>query len=166
MSEGASSGRRRLLGLLLWTMVPAGCGELFTAAPDDGDLFDAPLPGLAPHELATFARGDAEFGRSFSPAEGLGPLFNNTSCASCHSGDGRGRPENALVRFGAHPDHARHQGAPQLQDRAIGGAVPERLPSGVPYSVRLPPPGLRSGSDRGDPRRGDSGPRGPRRPGR
>src|SRR5688572_8517358 len=115
----------------IWiALVAAGCGDLFTVAPDDGDLFDAPIDGLARDELATFLRGDAEFGRSFFPADGLGPLFNNVSCASCHSGDGRGRPENALVRFGEPPDFAPHLGGPQLQDRAIGGAVPETLPPG------------------------------------
>ncbi|MBW3656560.1 MAG: hypothetical protein KY444_10665 [Gemmatimonadetes bacterium] len=29
----------------------------------------------------------------------MGPIFNNVSCASCHSGDGCGRPENGFIRF-------------------------------------------------------------------
>ncbi|MGH7457664.1 MAG: di-heme oxidoredictase family protein [Longimicrobiaceae bacterium] len=33
-----------------------------------------------------------------------------------------------------------HLGGPQLQDKAIAGAVPERLPEGVQTSFRLPPP--------------------------
>jgi CxxC motif-containing protein (DUF1111 family) len=118
----------------------AGCEDLFTAAPADADLLDAPLPGLTADELAAFVRGDAEFGRAFSASAGLGPLFNNVSCASCHSGDGRGRPENALVRFGTAPDYASHLGGPQLQTRAIGGAVAERFPDGMARSLRLPPP--------------------------
>lgn len=118
----------------------AGCDALVTEAPDDGDLMDAPLPGLTAEERAAFVRGDEEFGRTFAIQDGLGPIFNNVSCASCHSGDGRGRPENALVRFGAPPDMAVEAGGPQLQDRAIPGAVPETLPAGVPVSRRLPPP--------------------------
>ena len=118
----------------------AGCDVLVTEAPDDGDLMDAPLPGLTAEERAAFVRGDEAFGRTFSIQDGLGPIFNNVSCASCHSGDGRGRPENALVRFGAPPDMAVEAGGPQLQDRAIPGAVPETLPAGVPVSRRLPPP--------------------------
>ncbi|HWO88373.1 MAG TPA: di-heme oxidoredictase family protein, partial [Gemmatimonadales bacterium] len=99
-----------------------------------------PVGGLSAEELATFVRGDQEFGRRFSPADGLGPIFNNTSCASCHSGDGRGRLENALVRFSLGSDPALALGGPQLQDRAIPGAIPEVLPGGVNVSIRLPPP--------------------------
>ena len=115
------------------------CSDLLTETPSDADLFDAPLPGLTPAEQAAFLRGDEEFGRTFAIADGLGPLFNNTACAACHSGDGRGRPENALVRFGGDPDDPL-PGEPQLQDRAIPGAVRETLPDGAVASVRLPPP--------------------------
>ncbi len=101
---------------------------------------DGPLPGLSRAELAAFVEGDEQFGRAFSPREGLGPIFNNASCASCHSGDGRGRPENALTRFSIGTDPVPHLGGAQLQDRAISGAEPERLPEGVDTSVRLPPP--------------------------
>lgn len=121
-------------------LATGACGDLFTTAPPSDDVFDAPLPGLSRGELAAFVRGDAEFARAFSVAEGLGPIFNNVACASCHSGDGRGRPENALVRFGAPPDYATGLGGPQLQNRAIGGAAAERLPDGVAFSRRLPPP--------------------------
>ncbi len=122
------------------TLLALGCSEILTSAPSDSDLFDAPLPGLTPEQMAAFDRGDEQFGRAFAPAEGLGPIFNNTACAACHSGDGRGRPENNLVRFGVSPDLARHLGGPQLQTQAISGAVPETLPAGVPASIRLPPP--------------------------
>ncbi|HYJ80183.1 MAG TPA: di-heme oxidoredictase family protein [Longimicrobiaceae bacterium] len=117
-----------------------GCDGVTTAAPDPGEVFDGPLPGLTAAERAAFVRGDAAFGRPFSPAEGLGPIFNNVSCASCHSADGRGRPANALTRFGSGSDLLRHLGGPQLQDRAIPGAVAEQLPAGVAFSLRLPPP--------------------------
>ena len=126
-----------LLGICLGTLA---CDDLFTEAPDDADLFDAPLDGLTQEELAAFARGDAAFGAAFTAATGLGPIFNNSSCAGCHSGDGRGRPENALLRFGEAPDFARDLGGPQLQDKAIPGAVPEEFPGGIPFSIRLPPP--------------------------
>lgn len=129
-----------LLASFAGAICSAGCDTLFTEAPPDGDQFDAPLPGLTETERAAFARGDAEFGRAFSPATGLGPIFNNVACAACHSGDGRGRPENMLVRFSRGADPMLAAGGPQLQDRAIPGAVPERLPAGVDVSVRLPPP--------------------------
>lgn len=95
----------RVLSLRSWLsagavmVTVAACDTLLTEAPVDEDLFDAPLPGLTPEEQRAFARGDEAFGQRFSATTGLGPIFNNASCADCHSGDGRGRPENALTRF-------------------------------------------------------------------
>jgi hypothetical protein len=97
----------------------AGCDDLFTTSPSDDDLFDAPLDGLSPAELAAFVEGDEQFGVQFRPADGLGPIFNDVSCAACHSGDGRGRRENALVRISRGADPALDVGGPQIQDRAI-----------------------------------------------
>ena len=90
--------------------------------------------------MAVFLRGDEGFEQAFSPATGVGPIFNNVACAACHSGDGRGRLSNALTRFSRGSDLALDEGGPQLQDRAIAGAVPEVLPAGVDVSIRLPPP--------------------------
>lgn len=117
-----------------------GCSQLLTTAPEAGDVFDSPLEGLTGEELAAFTQGDAQFARAFAPAEGLGPIFNNVSCASCHSGDGRGRPENALTRFGLGGGPAIELGGPQLQTQALPGALAEVLPAGVESSLRLPPP--------------------------
>jgi len=126
--------------LLFLLLLAAGCEQLVTEAPDPGDLFDAAIDGLTADERAAFATGDAEFGRAFAPADGLGPIFNNVSCASCHSGDGRGRPENVLVRIAIGASRAEELGGPQIQDKAIPGAVAETLPAGVDVSRRLPPP--------------------------
>jgi CxxC motif-containing protein (DUF1111 family) len=119
----------------------AGCTVVSTTPPDDGEVFDAPLPGLTASELAAFARGDEEFERRFAASSGLGPIFNNVSCASCHSGDGRGLPSNILIRIGTPEDeyHTAH-GGPQIQDKSIAGIEPERLPVGIAMSRRLPPP--------------------------
>lgn len=122
------------IGLLL------GCDSFLTEVPDPGDLLDGPVEGLTPEELAAFIAGDEQFGRPFTRAAGLGPIFNDVSCAACHSGDGRGRPENALVRISRGLDPALDVGGPQIQDRAIPGAVAEVIPDGVDISVRLPPP--------------------------
>ncbi len=43
-----------------------------------------PLPGLTPGERDRFRRGEVVFRREFTPAAGLGPLFNSTSCVECH----------------------------------------------------------------------------------
>jgi CxxC motif-containing protein (DUF1111 family) len=117
------------------------CDHLATEAPPDGDVFDGPIEGLTAAELAAFARGDAEFERRFAPSTGLGPIFNNASCAACHSGDGRGFLDNALQRIGSESDDfLRGVGGPQIQDKAIPGAEPEQVPPGVAVSLRLPPP--------------------------
>lgn len=131
---------KRLFLLALGGVVILACDSLLTAPPDDNDLFDAPLPGLTAEELAVFVRGDGEFARRFAAADGLGPIFNNVSCLACHPGDGRGSPENILTRFSRGRDLLFELGGPQLQDKAIPGAVVETLPEGVDSSRRLPPP--------------------------
>jgi CxxC motif-containing protein (DUF1111 family) len=131
---------------LLSALAATACDHLTTVAPPDGDVFDAPVEGLSDAELAAFARGDAEFGRQFAPNTGLGPIFNDVSCATCHSGDGRGQLRNALTRIGDQSNaFLADVGGPQIQDKAIPGAHPEQVPDGVPVSVRLPPPVFGSG---------------------
>jgi len=134
-------GARLSLGLAAVVLAVAACSDLLTSSPDAGDVFDGPVDGLTPSELSAFIRGDEEFGRRFAANTGLGPIFNDVSCAACHSGDGRGRPGNALTRIGS-PDDDMHRslGGPQIQDRAIPGAVAEQAPTGVAISLRLPPP--------------------------
>ena len=117
------------------------CADLFTEAAPPTEVFDSPLDGLTAMETAAFARGDAEFSRRFAAASGLGPIFNNISCFSCHSGDGRGRPENALIRIGTpDDDFLSGIGGPQIQNKALVGAEAEATPLGIPFSLRLPPP--------------------------
>jgi len=120
--------------------LPLGCGELLTTEPAPGERFDQPTEGLDNGELGDFQDGQVQFRRAFTIAEGLGPIFNNVACASCHSGDGRGRPENILVRFSRGTDLAVDIGGPQIQNKAIPGAEPELLPAGVDVSLRMPPP--------------------------
>jgi len=117
-----------------------GCDTLLTTKPPLGERFDQPLEGLSNGELGQFQRGQTQFRRAFTVREGLGPIFNNVSCASCHSGDGRGRPENTLTRFSRGADLDLAEGGPQIQDKAIPGAEPEHLPIGVEASHRMPPP--------------------------
>jgi CxxC motif-containing protein (DUF1111 family) len=44
-----------------------------------------PLPGLTPREFSEFRLGLDDFTEVESSEEGLGPAFNGTSCAVCHS---------------------------------------------------------------------------------
>ncbi len=128
------------IAICMLPLASLGCDKLLTTKPAAGERFDQPLAGLSNGELGEFQRGQTQFRRGFTIDEGLGPVFNNRSCASCHSGDGRGRPENVLTRFSRGIDLIPAEGGPQIQDRAIPGAAPERLPAGVDISRRLPPP--------------------------
>ena len=83
------------LGLALAAILPS-CGNRSTvpdatAAPDPTpaptpviELGD-PLDDLNAAELAAFERGREVFLKRFKPSEGLGPMYNASSCKSCHS---------------------------------------------------------------------------------
>jgi CxxC motif-containing protein (DUF1111 family) len=45
----------------------------------------APLPDMSTQELALFNAGRALFEKMYTPAEGLGPFFNENLCNGCHS---------------------------------------------------------------------------------
>jgi len=130
---------RAAVAICACSLLAMGCGKLLTTAPAQGERFDQPVAGLDNGELGDFQDGQVQFRRSFAIGEGLGPIFNNVSCISCHSGDGRGRPENVLVRFSRGTDLDQIEGGPQVQTRAIPGAHAETLPPGVDVSLRLPP---------------------------
>ena len=120
---------------LMW-----GCGDsLFTSFPPEGETLTDTLD-ISPSLRASFARGDAQFERIFTVADGLGPIFNQPSCETCHPGDGRGTPGTTLIRFSIAGDLVPALGGPQLQDKGIPGTPPETLPPGAEISVRMAPP--------------------------
>ena len=125
----------------------SGCGDvLMPGAPDDALLLDGPVEGLAGAQLSLHAAGDGEFGRRFTPADGLGPLFVATSCDGCHVGEGKGHPVFDLTRFGVMENGRfnpmESEGGPQLQNRAIAGYLAERLPAGVTAVARFTAPAV------------------------
>lgn len=133
------------VGVLLGVFWVAGCTAILTGPVEEGEAFDQPLPGLTRSQELAFARGDEAFEKVFSIKEGLGPLFNQASCESCHSGDGKGHPRTNLIRFGRNIggsfDPLISDGGPQLQERAIPGTIPEMLPAHAnAVSVRSGPP--------------------------
>ena len=126
---------------ILFTFI--ACEELIPEAPEENELLDGPTEGLSHGEQLQFLNGDIAFNDEvFSSATGLGPGFVATSCGSCHAGDGKGHPFTTLTRFGQTlpntlPDLS--IGGPQLQNRAIPGFEPEKLPNGVPFMKFTPP---------------------------
>ncbi|WP_208645483.1 di-heme oxidoredictase family protein [Mucilaginibacter endophyticus] len=128
-----------------------------------GNMF----PGLSGYDAEVHSLGDAAFNKIFvtAPAPinpGLGTIFNNNSCISCHHNDGIGLPtagesnSSLLVRISI-PGTDEHGGplaAPgyglQLQDKAVFGKTPEckvniayndviyNFPDGEAYALRTP----------------------------
>src|SRR5437016_9278421 len=71
---------------------PAGATDVVRPAAYD------PLPPLL---ARLFAAGQAQFETVETPATGLGPVFNATSCAGCHARPtSGGSSEVAVTRFG------------------------------------------------------------------
>lgn len=125
---------------LIMGLVYLGCDGLMTEKPVGGNDFESPLQDMSRELNAVFLLGDENFEKVFTPATGLGPIFNNTSCAGCHPGDGRGTPELSFFRFSRSGDLALDIGGPQHQDKSLPGVPIEQVPEGVERSFRLPPP--------------------------
>lgn len=135
------------------------------------NAFSFPIPALDNTEELEFATGNSFFNQSWvsSPAsttarDGLGPLFNEVACSSCHFKDGRGRSpafenelgQGFLVRLSVRGLNA--HGGPvdepiyggQLNTRAILGvdaegkvkityeAITGTFSDGKPYALRKP----------------------------
>lgn len=128
------------LFFLITLLSVVGCDSLFTKPPPEGDDFETPFEGMTFDLNAMFSRGDENFDRVFTVADGLGPIFNNSSCAGCHPGDGRGTASNVFFRFSNGNDLAIDIGGAQHQDKSIPGVPLEIVPAGVDRSKRLPPP--------------------------
>lgn len=87
----------RSLRLLISVLVVAGIFVYFLSesmtstlpvkSKDEG-LLGGPIAGLTRWQLAKFEEGKALFCKEFSVAEGLGPLYNASSCRQCHGGTG------------------------------------------------------------------------------
>ncbi len=59
-----------------------------------------PLIGLTAVQLDRFEKGKTAFERTFQDTMGLGPIFNQDGCASCHSNPVGGSGTITVVRFG------------------------------------------------------------------
>ncbi len=175
-----------LFGCVLLAACCVMCRKANTSALSDDSLFDprlsggaatsfdassgsfsSAIPGLSGHDDFVHGLGDALFEQSFiaAPAPrfgGLGPAFNNSSCANCHHNDAFGLPSfgalgsSLLMRIsvpGTDP-HGGPNPAPgfggQLQNMSLLGVKPEvhvdlsyseqqyTFPDGEAISLRTP----------------------------
>lgn len=104
--------------------------------PENSINVTQPLAGLTPEQLKAFSVGRAEFERTWRREDGLGPLFNAVSCASCHHlpDIGGGGPRyRSNFNFGFHSgaqfDPLADMGGPLLQERALIGRMREQVPA-------------------------------------
>lgn len=75
----------------------ASAGEPTSLQPRSGD----PVDGLTQDQLDRFLAGKDAFGTAFAADEGLGPVFNDNSCSSCHNDPASGGAGTITVtRFG------------------------------------------------------------------
>ena len=134
---------KKIVVLILVIASAVACNKILPGAPADDEILDGPVEGLTGEQHQIFLRGDIAFNDEvFTPQKGLGPIFVATSCGSCHAGDGKGHPFTTLTRFGqtgAVGNQFLHLGGPQLQNRAIPGFQPERIPVGATFSKFMPP---------------------------
>lgn len=165
LSGGASSDDDRSV-----RVGDAQSGGVTTVFVTNHDAFARPLANLPMTDLRQFTFGNKLFNTNWveAPAsvhslDGLGPVFNRSSCSGCHMRDGRGRPPepsetqmmSMLLRLshldpktGAalpHPDYG-----DQLNPFAIGGVPPEghaviryrdisgRYADGTTYTLQAP----------------------------
>lgn len=129
--------------LFLGVLFLSSCELTGTGEPEEYELLDGPTKGLSQAESRRFVLGDVAFNDQIFTAEsGLGPIFTGTSCVSCHAGDGKGHPFNGFTRFGQSDvtgNHFLDRGGPQLQNKALPGYEPEKLPSGAPHTKLVAP---------------------------
>ncbi len=83
------------------------------------------VPGLTVAQQQAFAEGTRVFGKDYTEAEGLGPVFNDESCADCHRGGGDSN--RTVQRFGRVAasgfDALDYLGGSLVQARGIGAVT-------------------------------------------
>lgn len=118
-------------------------GGLTTSLDISTNAFGDQFTNITPANLISFNAGNLVFNQNFDSSashshNGLGPVFNNISCVSCHNQNGRGAPPVAgelfhtLVFRISIPGTDAHGGplpvpgfGLQLQDQAIAGSIAE-----------------------------------------
>jgi CxxC motif-containing protein (DUF1111 family) len=87
----------RTLAVGAAVLLAAGTAHAQQLQPRIGD----PLPGLTAAERVLFDSGKTEFTRILGAADGLGPIFNDNSCSTCHSNPrAGGSGSKRVTRFG------------------------------------------------------------------
>ncbi|MFY9344948.1 MAG: di-heme oxidoredictase family protein [Planctomycetota bacterium] len=111
----------------------------------------APVHGLTAQQLARFQAGRVDFSHTFAVNEGLGPIFNQSSCGSCHNNPVGGPGSQFVTRFGftdgkGNFDPLAALGGSLLQAQAINVACQEVIPGAAnTTALRVTPSALGMG---------------------
>ncbi|MBL8731119.1 MAG: hypothetical protein JNN13_01980 [Planctomycetes bacterium] len=94
----------------------------------------APLAGLTAPQMQRFVAGRVDFTHQTTVGEGLGPIFNQSACSSCHNNPVGGPGSITVTRFGYLDgkgtfDPLASLGGSLLQQLAIDVACQEIVPS-------------------------------------
>jgi len=143
---------QRLLGIMLGlcALASAQAGSSFEVTDNSREAYSRINPNSTPEQLSEAFRGRSLFRQSWviAPAKdiettGLGPLYNQLSCLSCHAKNGRGQPpetpqqamRSMLVRLSL-PGQDPHGGplphpvyGTQLNEQGVPGVPGEGLVS-------------------------------------
>lgn len=121
------------------TLIPAWVAALLCtasfahAAPPPQTKAGQPLPGLTANQAFQFAEGREYYTTPLTVAQGLGPAFNQSSCASCHDTPAGGWGTTTVTHFGnlvgGNFDYLTALGGPVMQQQAISPSCREFLPS-------------------------------------
>jgi CxxC motif-containing protein (DUF1111 family) len=103
--------------------------------------FGAALAELDASSRSDFEEGQSEFSAVETPDGGLGPIFNDSSCAACHTAGGiGGASETSVTRYGrlvgGKFDDLAALGGSLLQARAIDPAALEKVPAEASIVVK------------------------------
>ena len=147
----SKSSACRSLSLCTCCALAMGCSD----APEEIEAteralaipgFGEPLAGLPRDQQERFERGQEEFAEDESIEEGLGPVFNDTSCVACHGVPAAGGASTILeTRFGLMSDGVfdplAEEGGSLMQVSGIGRAggcyyQGERIPADATVMAR------------------------------
>lgn len=104
------------------TMASLASNALHADQVTSADYFGEPMPGLSSGQIQEFYKGMQIFTHFFGHDDGLGPLFNEHSCATCHAiplAGGAGLARSTFVQL--KPDHVNTTGGRSLAKFRITG---------------------------------------------
>ena len=119
----------------------ATAAALHKQGPKALPQFGEPLADLDASSRSAFEEGQGEFSAVETPEGGLGPIFNDSSCAACHTAGGiGGASETSVTRFGrlvnGKFDNLAALGGTLLQSQAIDPEALEKVPAEATIVVK------------------------------